>query len=75
MARKYYENGQEITLTECGCDGCTPSMVNGVLCHEQGCEESWRDKRIECWDCGYEFFPQLQTEGRCCDCAYAAGMR
>jgi hypothetical protein len=42
--REYYNNGDAIALTNTGCDGCTPSVINGVLCHEAGCPEAWRDR-------------------------------
>lgn len=41
--RTHYRNGDEVGLQGTGCDGCSPSMVNGVICHEGGCMESWRD--------------------------------
>jgi len=48
--RKNYNNGDEISLKQNGCDGCSPSMINGVLCHETGCPDAWRDKDIEIED-------------------------
>jgi hypothetical protein len=41
--RTHYRNGDEIGLQYCGCDGCSPCMVDGVLCHEHGCPDAWRD--------------------------------
>ena len=49
--RKAYRNGDPIELS-CGCNGCSPSMINGVLCHEQGCPDAWRDKAVEECDKG-----------------------
>jgi hypothetical protein len=37
--RTPYRNSDAIGLL-CGCDGCTPSRVNGVLCHEAGCAQA-----------------------------------
>lgn len=66
--RTNYRNGDEINL-HCGCDDCCPSMINGVLCHETGCSEEWRDYAIDCFQCGCDF---LRTESRfqslCDDC-------
>ena len=41
--RTTYRNGDEIGLRYNGCDGCSPATVNGVLCHETGCPDAWRD--------------------------------
>ena len=66
--RTHYANGDEITLA-CGCDGCNPSMVNGVLCHEHGCPEAWRDVAKECDECGGEFYAETPPNQKMCwDC-------
>ena len=74
--RTHYFNGDEITLKATGCDGCNPSMVNGVLCHESGCPDAWRDSERECVWCGYLFSPSESTErfcsGSCCDSYHGA---
>ena len=41
--RTHYKNGDEISLVHGGCDGCSPSSVNGVICHEHGCPDAWKD--------------------------------
>ena len=41
--REYYHNGDPIDLKHNGCDGCSPSTINGVLVHERGCPDAWRD--------------------------------
>jgi hypothetical protein len=41
--RANYRNGDPIDLKHNGCDGCSPAMVNGTLCHERGCPDAWRD--------------------------------
>lgn len=71
MKRTHYGNGDEITLS-CGCDGCNPFMINGVLCHETGCPESWRDYMAECSECGCDVFPRHANPGRhyvCDECS------
>jgi len=65
MTRTQYNNGDEITLTECGCDGCSPSIINGVLCHETGCPDSWRDDSNSCEWCGQSFFAQERGQEFC----------
>lgn len=67
--RAEYRNGDEITLVHCGCDGCSPSMINGVLCHEHGCPDKWRDTATECWECGCEFYPESRGQSTCDGCA------
>lgn len=67
--RTNYRNGDDITLHNCGCDGCSPGMVNGVLCHEYGCPDQWRDYTINCRGCDYEFFPQDKHMAICPNCA------
>jgi len=72
--RTHYRNGDEITLQENGCDGCSPMMINGVLCHEQGCPEAWRDCVKECLWCRREFRPEGEGQEFCDDeCAAAYG--
>jgi len=71
--RTQYKNGDEITLTENGCDGCSPAMINGHLCHELGCPDKWRDSTTECKWCGTEFQPQWDGQEFCDDnCAEAS---
>ncbi len=78
--RTHYGNGEEITLQHNGCDGCSPSMINGHLCHEQGCPDAWKDHKAECRECGAGFKPESsgqefcsshcynQYRGQDCDC-------
>jgi len=68
--RETYRNGDEITLQANGCDGCSPAMVNGTLCHETGCPESWRDYARECFECGCDFVPESRYQRNCVDCHY-----
>lgn len=67
-ARTNYRNGDEITLL-CGCDGCSPMMINGTLCHETGCPDAWRDYEVECFDCGCDFYPEERGQRVCDGCA------
>ena len=72
--RKTYRNGDSIGLQACGCDGCSPSMVNGHLIHEAGCPDAWRDFKRECKWCGSEFYPREAGQRFCDeDCAAAYG--
>ena len=66
--RTAYRNGDEIQLQQCGCDGCSPAMVNGTLCHEHGCPDSWRDSVRECFECGCDFLPETSGQSVCSDC-------
>jgi hypothetical protein len=71
--RTHYKNGDAVGLADCGCDGCNPSMLNGVLCHERGCPDAWRDLPHACKWCGAEFFPEYSGQACCvesCRCAY-----
>lgn len=63
--RTHYRNGDEISLQGNGCDGCSPSMINGHLCHEQGCPEAWKDHKTECKECGCEFAPEEKGQAFC----------
>ena len=54
------------------CNSCEALMINGVLCHETGCPEAWKDYVRECKWCGQEFKPEEKWQ-KCCseDCAEA----
>lgn len=66
--RTNYRNGDEIRLQENGCDGCSPSAINGTLCHESGCSDSWRDYSSDCFECGCEYLPTSCRQSVCDDC-------
>lgn len=68
MARTHYQNGEAILTSACGCDDCTPCMINGILCHEQGCPSSWKDYPVPCFECGCDFWPESRGERICSDC-------
>ena len=67
--RETYVNGDEVGLKECGCDGCSPAMVNGKLCHEHGCPDSWRDYSVPCRECGCNFLRSERHQRVCPDCS------
>jgi len=50
------------------CDQCQALMINGVLCHEQGCPIAWKDYNRECYECGCDFRPTERDQQVCLDC-------
>lgn len=50
------------------CDSCEVVRINGVLCHEAGCPDAWRDRTRECDVCGCDFLPEGQSHWQCPDC-------
>jgi len=66
--RQRYRNGDTIHMPTNGCDGCCPLVINGTLCHEQGCPDEWRDTPVKCFECGFEFYPAARHQGVCQDC-------
>jgi hypothetical protein len=66
--RSHYRSGAEIGLKATGCDGCSPSMVNGHLVHESGCPFAWRDRQVKCFECGCGFYPEERHQRICPDC-------
>ncbi len=54
-----------------GCDSCEMLNINGVNCHEQGCPDAWRDREIECVECGFMFQPETRGEVTCSPCCHA----
>lgn len=45
---------------------CEKLRINGVLTHEIGCPEAWRDYSLECKWCGQRFNPESRDQ-RFCD--------
>ena len=70
MTREKYRNGDPITLN--GCDGCSPTMINGLLCHERGCPDAWRDQKRECKECGIPFHAEESRQICCSEECYIA---
>ena len=66
--RMKYRNGDPIHMPANGCDGCCPCAVNGVLCHEDGCPDAWRDSTVDCFECGCQFHPTARRQTLCPDC-------
>lgn len=59
--RTKHRNGDSIHL-HTGCNSCSPARINGVLCHEGGCPDAWKDKPKECSQCGCTFYhPRFRT--------------
>ena len=54
------------------CDSCQALMINGVYCHEQGCPNAWKNKRVECRECGDRFYPQERYQQTCDSCLFAS---
>ena len=52
------------------CQSCEAMRINGVLCHETGCPDAWRDEKRECKWCGSPFTPEDRNQRFCDeDCA------
>lgn len=52
---------------------CQKLKINGVICHEQGCSDAWKDYILECRNCGSEFKPENENQVCCdesCYCCY-----
>jgi hypothetical protein len=48
------------------CDRCQLIRINGMVCHETGCGNAWKDETRECKWCGQEFKPEDRHQD-CCD--------
>jgi hypothetical protein len=47
------------------CNSCDDLYINGVHCHETGCQDSWKDTPTECLWCGNEFTPEEKYQEFC----------
>jgi hypothetical protein len=47
------------------CQSCEALRINGVLCHETGCPDAWRDTEKACKWCGQEFEPDDRGQVFC----------
>ena len=47
------------------CQSCEAATINGVLCHEIGCPDSWKDETRECSWCGLSFTPEDRGQQFC----------
>lgn len=64
------------------CDSCQVLRINGIVCHETGCPNSYKNKKVECKECGQVFAPEENGQkfcsGHCqamyynqdCDCEF-----
>src|SRR5271170_814608 len=50
------------------CEQCQALRVNGVPCHEPGCPDAWRDRDVDCFECGCPFRPESRYDRTCPDC-------
>ena len=48
------------------CHSCELVRINGLVCHETGCPDAWRDSKRECKWCGSTFVPE-DSDQRTCD--------
>jgi hypothetical protein len=48
------------------CSSCAIVVINGLVCHEHGCPDAWKDEKRECKWCGQDFMPEYRLQ-RCCD--------
>ena len=62
------------TCFEAGCDSCSPSTINGVFCHEEGCPDAWKGKEKECKWCGSKFKPEKKGQKYCDNSCYMSDM-
>jgi hypothetical protein len=53
------------------CQSCQALRINGVLCHEIGCPDAWKDYSRECKNCGCNFRPE-ESDQQFCDEGCAA---
>lgn len=54
------------------CESCQALRINGILCHESGCPDAWKDKKVVCKWCGTEFTPEEKGQQFCSDSCYCA---
>ena len=47
------------------CHSCQLVRINGVVCHEAGCPDAWRDSTRECAWCGSDFVPEDRDQHTC----------
>jgi len=47
------------------CNSCNTMVINGVLCHESGCPEAWKDEVRECKWCDNTFKPEEAAQQFC----------
>ncbi len=50
------------------CRSCQLARINGIVCHETGCPDAWRDEERECKECGCDFEPDSRWQTHCDGC-------
>jgi len=50
------------------CYRCQVLYINGHKCHETGCPDAWRDRLVECEECGCDFVPESRRQTICEGC-------
>lgn len=53
------------------CDSCQILRINGIITHETGCPNSFKDKKVICKECGQEFVPEEKYQKFCSEHCYA----
>jgi len=53
------------------CNSCQALRVNGVLCYETGCPDSYKGSVRSCKWCGSKFEPYNKRQEFCGDACYA----
>lgn len=56
------------------CNSCVALKINGVLCHETGCPDAWKNEQRECGFCGEKFKPEYKNQNCCTQSCYNAYM-
>lgn len=47
------------------CESCEVLVINGAICHETGCPNSYKDEIRECKWCGVDFRPESKYDYLC----------
>lgn len=55
-----------------GCHSCELIRINGIVCHETGCPDAWKDYTRECKWCGTKFKPEERHQECCGHSCYVA---
>ncbi len=50
------------------CRQCEVLAINGIVCHEIGCPVSWKEYKLECFECGLEFEREEEYDTVCISC-------
>jgi hypothetical protein len=54
------------------CVSCEQLRINGVVTHEIGCPDFWKDQIRDCKFCGQPFRPETRHQDCCDDSCNAA---